>query len=93
MYTLQLLRLILAGSAAVALFAYVVWALQHPLVHAIAWRPLRIVPFAACLHRYGALVRAGAGETAEDLLLADRWLLVAGLAWLVLFALSVHAAN
>jgi len=26
-------------------------------------------------------------------LLADRWLLVARLPWLVLFALSVHAAN
>jgi decaprenyl-phosphate phosphoribosyltransferase len=93
LYTPQLLRLIITGSAAVALFAYSVWALQLPTVHGIPWRPLTIIPFAACLLRYGALVRAGAGETPEDLLLSDRWLLLAGLAWLVLFALGVHAAG
>jgi decaprenyl-phosphate phosphoribosyltransferase len=54
---------------------------------------LTILPFAACLLRYLALVRKGAGETPEDMLLADRWLLVAGLIWLVLFGLGVHAAG
>jgi decaprenyl-phosphate phosphoribosyltransferase len=91
MYTPQLLRLIIVGSAALALFAYCVWALQHPTVNGMPWRPLTILPFAGCLLRYGVLVRRGAGETPEDLLLADRWLPFAGLAWLVLFALSVHA--
>ena len=92
-YSPRLLELILTVSAAVALVAYCVWAFQLPAVSGIPWRPLTIAPFAACLLRYGALVRAGAGEAPEDLLLADRPLQLAGLAWLVLFALEVHAAS
>ena len=92
-YSPRLLEVILAASAAVALVAYCVWALELPAVRGIPWRPLTIAPFAACLLRYGALVRAGAGEAPEDLLLADRPLQVASIAWLVLFALEVHAAR
>ena len=92
-YSPQLLALILVGSAAVALFAYCVWALKLPAVGGIPWRPLTIVPFAACLLRYGALVRGGAGEAPEDMPLADRPLLIVGVSWLVLFALEVHAAS
>ena len=81
------------NSAAVALLAYCVWALKLPAVRGVPWRPLTIVPFAASLLRYGALVRGGAGEAPEDVLLADRPLLIAGGVWLVLFALEVHAAS
>jgi hypothetical protein len=38
-------------------------------------------------------VRAGAGEAPEELILRDRLLQLAAVAWLVLFALSVHAAS
>jgi decaprenyl-phosphate phosphoribosyltransferase len=62
-------------------------------VHGVPWRPLTLVPFAACLLRYGRLVRRGAGEAPEDVLLSDRLLQLAALAWLVLFALEVHAAG
>jgi decaprenyl-phosphate phosphoribosyltransferase len=92
-YSPQLPGLILVASAALALVAYCVWAFQLPAVRGIPWRPLTIAPFAACLLRYGALVRAGAGEAPEDVLLADRPLQLAGLAWLMLFALEVHAAS
>ena len=57
------------------------------------WRLLTAVPFAVCLLRYGALVRGGGGEAPEEMLLSDRVLLLAGVAWLMLFALSVHAAG
>ena len=87
------LRLIIVGSAAVALFAYVVWAFAVSDIDGIPWRPLTIIPFAAGLLRYGALVRSGGGEAPEDLVLGDRWLALAGVAWLALFALSVHAAG
>jgi decaprenyl-phosphate phosphoribosyltransferase len=87
------LRLIIAGSAALALFAYGVWAFARPDVGGIPWRPLTIIPFAACLARYGMLVRAGGGEAPEELLLRDRWLALFGVVWLVLFALGVHAAG
>ena len=87
------LRLIIAGSAAVALFAYGVWAFALPDVDGIPWRPLTLVPFAACLARYCILIGSGAGEAPEELLLRDRWLALWGAVWLVLFALGVHAAG
>jgi decaprenyl-phosphate phosphoribosyltransferase len=92
-YSVERLRLIVAGSAAVALFAYGVWALAVPGIDGVPWRPLTIVPFAACLLRYCVLIRSGAGEAPEELLLSDRWLALAGIIWLVVFALGVHAAG
>lgn len=92
-YDPWLLGLILGASAATAVLAYCVWALQLPAAHGVPWRPLTILPFAGCLLRYGALVRAGAGEAPEELVLSDRPLQLAGIAWLVLFALSVDAAG
>jgi decaprenyl-phosphate phosphoribosyltransferase len=92
-YTQARLRLILIASAAVALCAYAVWAFELSAVHGVPWRLLTIVPFAACLLRYGMLIGAGDGEVPEDLLLRDRPLQVAGIAWLALFALGVHAAG
>jgi decaprenyl-phosphate phosphoribosyltransferase len=87
------LRVILAVSAAAALFAYSVWAFQLPIIDGVPWRLLTIAPFAFCLLRYGRLVLAGHGEAPEDLLFRDRVLQLAGFAWLVLFALGVHAAS
>ena len=87
------LRLIVSGSAGVAVFSYSVWAFNLPDIDDVPWRPLTIIPFAACLIRYGTLIKAGGGEAPEELLLRDRWLQLAGLAWLVLFALSVHASS
>ncbi|MGO9904877.1 MAG: decaprenyl-phosphate phosphoribosyltransferase [Solirubrobacteraceae bacterium] len=92
-YSSRALELIIAGATAVALLAYCMWAFSLPAVHGIPWRPLTIVPFAACLFRYGELVHRGAGEAPEELLLSDRPLQLAGLAWLALFALEVHAAS
>jgi decaprenyl-phosphate phosphoribosyltransferase len=92
-YGEQRLRLIIAGSAAVTLFAYGVWAFALPDIDGIPWRPLTVIPFAACLGRYGMLIRAGGGEAPEELLLRDRWLALCGAVWLVVFALSVHAAG
>ncbi len=91
-YTPGGLRLLLSGSGAVALFAYYVWAFELPDVDDVPWRLLTAVPFTICLLRYGALVRGGGGEAPEEMLLSDRVLLLAGIAWLALFGLSVHAA-
>jgi decaprenyl-phosphate phosphoribosyltransferase len=92
-YNVPLLRRVLVASAALALFAYSMWAFQLPLLSGIPWRPLTIAPFAICLLRYGVLVRAGAGEAPDELILQDRLLQGAAIAWLVLFALAVHAAS
>lgn len=87
------LRLLLAGSGGLAVFAYCVWAFALPDIDGVPWRPLTVIPFTACLLRYGMLVRGGAGESPEELLLSDGVLAVVGVIWLVLFALGVHAAN
>jgi decaprenyl-phosphate phosphoribosyltransferase len=92
-YTQARLRLMLLASAAAALFAYCVWAFALSTIDGVPWRPLTIVPFAACLARYAALVQAGHGEAPEELVLRDRWLQLAGAVWLVVFALGVHAAS
>ncbi len=92
-YSPGLLELILAASSWVAILAYSVWAFDRPSVHGVSWRPLTILPFALCLLRYDTLVQAGAGEAPEEALLADRPLQLAAAAWLLLFALGVHAAS
>jgi len=92
-YTRARLRLMLLASAALALFAYCVWAFELSTIDGVPWRPLTIVPFAACLARYAALVQAGHGEAPEELVLRDRWLQLAGLVWIVVFALGVHASS
>jgi decaprenyl-phosphate phosphoribosyltransferase len=91
-YTPTRLRLIVSASVAGALFAYCVWAFQLPAIDGVPWRPLTIVPFAASLARYGSRVLAGEGEAPEELLLRDRWLVLIGIAWLILFGLGVNAA-
>ncbi len=91
-YSAGTLRVILLLAAAGALVAYCVWASELPSVDGIPWRALSIVPFAAAVLRFGVLVRAGLGEAPEDLLLADRWLQLSTVAWLVLFVLGVNAA-
>lgn len=91
-YTPFVLGVMLTGSAALTLFAYSMWAFELPAFDGVPWRPLTIVPFAACLLRYRQLVRAGQAEAPEDVLLRDRWLQAMGAAWLIVFALGVHAA-
>jgi decaprenyl-phosphate phosphoribosyltransferase len=90
-YSPRGLRVLLAGSGAVALFAYYVWAFDLPDVDGIPWRPLTAIPFTLGFLRYGAIVRSGGGEAPEETLLSDRVLASFALAWLVLFALTVHA--
>jgi decaprenyl-phosphate phosphoribosyltransferase len=92
-YSNRSLRLIVIVSTVGALASYSVWALELPTVHGIPWRLLTVIPFAAGILRYCILLGAGAGEAPEDLLLSDRWLLLSGIGWLVLFALGVHAAG
>jgi decaprenyl-phosphate phosphoribosyltransferase len=93
LYTHGWLALLMAGAAACALFAYCVWAFQLPTASGFPWRPLSIVPFALGLLRYELLVVGGHGEAPEDVLLSDRMTLAAGVAWLIVFALGVHAAS
>ena len=67
------------------------WAFRLPVVHGVPWRLLTIAPFAICLIRYAMLVRDGAGEAPEELILCDRWLALGAAFWLLLFSAGVAA--
>jgi decaprenyl-phosphate phosphoribosyltransferase len=92
-YTEGRLTALLVLSALGALFTYCMWAFALPTFDGFPWRPLTILPFAACLVRYGTLVRAGESEAPDELIFADKPLLFAALAWLIVFALGVHAGT
>jgi decaprenyl-phosphate phosphoribosyltransferase len=92
-YNLGTLRMILWLSGAGALLAYCMWAFSSWPVTGVPWRVLTILPFAGALARYAMLLRTGDGEVPDELVLRDRPLALLSLCWLVLFALSVHAAG
>jgi decaprenyl-phosphate phosphoribosyltransferase len=91
-YTQRRLRLLLAGSAGGALFAYCIWAFAMPLLDGVPWRLLTIPPFAVCLLRYQRLARTGEGEAPEEVLATDVVLQLAAVTWLVLFSLCSYAS-
>ena len=56
------------------------------------WFELSIVPFVLGILRYALLLEQGRGGAPEELVLADRVLLVMGALWALLFALAVHGS-
>lgn len=92
-YTARQLRAVMVASALAAFAAYCVWALAPNRTPGFGWREATVIPFAACLVRYGVQLRRGAGEAPELLLVEDRLLQLLALCWTVVFALSVHAAS
>ena len=89
-YTSGRLEAVVVASGAAAIFAYCAWAFGLATVGGFPWRPISILPFAACLLRYGWLVRAGAGEAPEELLIGDRPLALAAAGWVIVFAIGVQ---
>ncbi len=83
-YSRRSLRLLLSAAAIVACAAYAWWA------SAQSARALSLVPFALWLGRYRGLVRAGAGEAPEELVIHDPGLVSLGLLWAALFASGVY---
>jgi decaprenyl-phosphate phosphoribosyltransferase len=74
----QVLTMALTGTV----LAYAAWAFQYAGRDvALPVLALSLVPFLAALMRYSLLVARGDGETPEELLTSDRFLLVAGLLW------------
>ena len=90
-YTRRGLRRLLAGSAVLACIAYTSWSFSHP-AHGL-WLALSLIPFALWLGRYAALVRAGAGESPEELVLHDYALVALGFAWTFLFIAGVYGSS
>jgi decaprenyl-phosphate phosphoribosyltransferase len=85
----QILTMALTGTV----LAYAAWAFQY-LGHDVALPLLAVsvVPFLAALMRYHLLVTRGDGETPENLLTSDRFLLTAGVLWVACAASAIYLA-
>lgn len=90
-YSRRGLRLLLLASAGIGCVAYGAWSLNHRA--AGPWLDLSLAAFVLWLARYFAMVRAGAGEAPEELVLADPGLAALGLGWSLLFIAGIYGAG
>jgi decaprenyl-phosphate phosphoribosyltransferase len=88
-YNADFLRMAIGSAWAVALGAYCLWAFGAGHGGSLAWREATILPFTLALLRYGLLVSGGRGGAPEEILFDDGFIQLAGLAWIVTFALSL----
>jgi len=86
-YSASYLRFVWGLAATATIIGYALWAFQ---VGTTRGEPglaqLSVVPFVLAVLRYAVDIDRGAAGAPEDVVLADRWLLVLGLVWFVLFA-------
>lgn len=90
-YSRRGLRLLLVASVTVGVLAYASWSLSRPASG--PWLGLSLVPFGLWLTRYAGLVRAGAGEAPEELVLHDRGLMALSLLWTLLFVAGIYGSG
>jgi decaprenyl-phosphate phosphoribosyltransferase len=76
--------------AVASVAAYVLWVFDSSTHSLGLLTPLSIAPFALAMGRYAFLVAAKKGGTPEDLFIEDRLLLVAVLAWLLLYGSGIY---
>jgi decaprenyl-phosphate phosphoribosyltransferase len=88
-YNADFLRMVIGMASAVCLGAYCLWAFQTAGPGAVMWREATIIPFTIALLRYGLLVTGGGGGAPEEIMLGDRFMQLAGLAWLLTFGLGL----
>ena len=90
-YSLTYLREIRVIAAAVTLLAYCLWAFeQAPFEAAVPFFELSIVPFVLFILRWALLLEAEREQAPEDLVLSDRGLQAAAVAWAATFGLGVY---
>jgi decaprenyl-phosphate phosphoribosyltransferase len=89
-YPVSYLRQIELLAAAVTLLAYCLWAFERAAPSGFPWYQISIVPITFGLMRYQLLLERGHGGAPEEAVLGDRHLLLAGLAWVVLFGLGIY---
>jgi decaprenyl-phosphate phosphoribosyltransferase len=87
-YNIDFLRLVLAVASAVALASYCLWALTAVPADGAVWKRMTIVPFTLAILQYGLRVTGGGGQAPEEVLLADRFIQIAGVAWLAMFTFA-----
>jgi decaprenyl-phosphate phosphoribosyltransferase len=87
-YNADFLRIVITAALAVAVTAYCLWAFQAVHGGAVSWREITVVPLTFALLRYLLVVTGGRGGSPEDIMLGDRPMQFATLAWLLAFALG-----
>jgi decaprenyl-phosphate phosphoribosyltransferase len=88
-YSLSYLRFVWSVAAGLALVAYSLWAFELGKFLANIIPALSIVPFSMAILRYAYSVDKGIAGAPEDVVLADRQLLVLGALWLATFSIYV----
>lgn len=96
-YPLAWLRQVRDVCVGVTLLAYCLFAFEKGSPDsaltsgtALPWYQLSIIPVTIGLFRYSLLLERGQGAAPEEVVLHDRTLQVAGLCWVILFALGVQ---
>ena len=88
-YTPAYLRFVWGLAAAVTVTAYCLWAFEVGLGEtSFPWAEWSVLPFVLAILRYAVDVDKGEAEAPEDVVLADKALMLMGVAWLVLFGLG-----
>jgi decaprenyl-phosphate phosphoribosyltransferase len=87
-YNADFLRMVITAALAVAVTAYCLWAFQSVHRAGLGWRELTILPVTFALLRYLLVVTSGGGGSPEDVIVGDRPMQVATLAWLLTFTLG-----
>jgi decaprenyl-phosphate phosphoribosyltransferase len=91
-YSLTYLREVRVIAAGVTLLAYCLWAFEQAGRNpGAALFELSIVPFVVFILRWALLLEADRERAPEDLVLGDRGLQAAALAWAVVYGLGVYA--
>jgi decaprenyl-phosphate phosphoribosyltransferase len=91
-YSTTYLHYIRSVSSGTVLVAYCLWAFEKADLAGggFPWFQLSIAPFVVGILRYALLLDSGAGSAPEDIVLGDRALQLAGLAWVVVFGCGVY---
>jgi decaprenyl-phosphate phosphoribosyltransferase len=93
MYSREFLSYVRAVASSVTILAYCLWAFEKSsAVGNPVWFELSIVPFVLGIFRYALLLEQGQGGAPEDVVLADRVLLVMGGLWAISFAIAVRGS-
>jgi decaprenyl-phosphate phosphoribosyltransferase len=86
-------RHVVGVSAAIAMVAYCLWAFEAPPGPGSTWLTLSIVPYVGVLLRYALLIFDGHGGEPEEIVLSDRAIQVAAVAWLALVGLGIAGTS
>lgn len=91
-YTLGYLRSVWVLSASVTVTAYCLWAFEQSEASggSVPLHEISIAPFVLALLKYALTIEAGDAGAPEEVVLADRAILGAGLVWAVLYGAAVY---